>query len=299
MDVYAGKSDRWEIREKLSIGAFCLLISILLVAPSLSEAAFGSLEDPPENDAKKDLPYDRFAIKPGCFLTDIVSELRADSKTVGAGTVLSLEDSLGLDDSLQVFRIDAFYRLGRRHRLYFTYFDLSRDARRVLDTEIRMEAVVFPMNAEVQSEFELETFKGAYSFSFYQTEHFDVSASLGAYVADVRVAAKAQDVGSVHESLTMPCPVFGLRGHFALTSKLFLVQGFDVFWITLGNYWGRIIDWTIALEYNFFRHLGLGIGYNEIRVSIDADEDEFLDGEFLGKLKYDVGGILAYVKLYF
>ncbi len=84
-----------------------------------------------------------------------------------------------------------------------------------------------------------------------------------------------------------------------LYAQLFLVQSFDVFWITLGEYWGRIIDWNIALEYNLFRHLGLGIGYNEIRVSIDADEDEFLGIDFLGKLKYDVGGILAYVKLYF
>ena len=45
----------------------------------------------------------RFAISLGAFITDTGTETRVDSKTLGRGTTIVLEDDLGLDSSQTVF----------------------------------------------------------------------------------------------------------------------------------------------------------------------------------------------------
>ena len=108
-----------------------------------------------------------------------------------------------------------------------------------------------------------------------------------------------QRFGSESEALTAPLPVFGLHGCFALTKKLFLKQSIEFFWITIDDYWGQIIDVNTKLEYNLFKYFGLGVGFNSVRVKIEADDDGFIGSNFLGTLEYNFAGLMLYGKIYF
>lgn len=249
--------------------------------------------------AKPELPWERAEVKFGFFLTDLTSEVRVDSKDFGVGAVIDIEDALGLAENTRGWRVDAFYRLGRRHRVHFTYFDISRDARKALEVDIHFGDETFTVGTLVDSLFDLSIYKAGYSYSFFQTDKFDVSASLGLYLLDARIGLAALRQGGESTTLTAPLPVFGLRAAFAFTPKLMLKQYIELFYLAVPGYSGSIIDADISLEYNLLKYVGLGIGYNFIKVNINADDEEFIGSDFLGRLRFDYGGLKAYLKIYF
>jgi hypothetical protein len=65
------------------------------------------------------------------------------------------------------------------------------------------------------------------------------------------------------------------------------------------DYEGKLIDINIALEYNVWKHLGVGIGYNTVRIDISADGDDLLGDNLSGGVEFDYGGLQLYGKIYF
>ena len=89
---------------------------------------------------------DRFSFSIGAFITDRDTDARLDSQTLGQGTDIDFEDDLDLDSSGTVFRLDAFYRFNRRHRIDFAIFDLSRDSSATINESIQFGDDVFNIN---------------------------------------------------------------------------------------------------------------------------------------------------------
>ncbi|MCK5274087.1 MAG: DUF481 domain-containing protein, partial [Alphaproteobacteria bacterium] len=91
-----------------------------------------------------------------------------------------------------------------------------------------------------------------------------------------------------------PLPVFGLRGTWAITPKLFLKGNLDVFAISIDDTRGTFTDALVALEYDAFEHFGVGIGYNRVYINIEADGNKFN-----GEVDARFGAVLLYGKLFF
>ncbi len=114
---------------------------------------------------------ERFVISLGAFITDRDTSTRVDSSTLGRGTTIVLEDDLGLDSSQTVFRIDGHFRIAERHRLDFSVFDLSRDSTWTIDQNIQYGDEVFLADTTIDSNFDLNIYKIAYTYSIWWTEH--------------------------------------------------------------------------------------------------------------------------------
>jgi hypothetical protein len=243
------------------------------------------------------LPWERGAISVGGFLTDLNTELRLDSDT-GLGTVVNVENLLGLQDTSNVFRMDAFYRIRPKHRVDFTYYDLTRSSTSQIQGQIDLPNQVIPIDTVVESNFDIRFLKGGYSYSFLQDDRMDLGLSVGVYVAQVDIGIRATNTNvETQQDVTAPLPVFGLRGDFAITPKLFYKNSLEFFYLKIGDYTGSVIDLNMKLEYNLFKHLGLGVGYNFLGVKIENDDSTLAD--FAGNLELDYSGLQLYGKLYF
>ena len=75
-------------------------------------------------------PWKKFSISLGGFITEMDTTVQFDSKNLGIGIVLDVEEVFDLDEDIRAVRLDGHYRFSRngRHRVDFTYYDLSRDA---------------------------------------------------------------------------------------------------------------------------------------------------------------------------
>jgi hypothetical protein len=69
-----------------------------------------------------------------------------------------------------VFRLDSYFRLTRRQRLDFTFFDLSRDASTVLEGDIQFGDEVFTVGTLVDTKVDMVVYRLAYGFSFLRTD---------------------------------------------------------------------------------------------------------------------------------
>jgi hypothetical protein len=232
----------------------CIFVMLFIIG-MFSQPAIAEIND------SKDLPWERFSFKLGGYIADLNSELRIGSGTLGAGVSVDVEDALGMESSMSVFRAGALYRFGtnRRHQVDFTYYDFRRDATQKIGRDIDWGDNTYPIGTTVESFFNFRVFKGSYSYALLQDDRFRISASFGLYVMPIDMGISADEIGAEEEDITAPLPVFGIKGDFAITPKLFLKQSFEAFYLEYENFKGSIVAANLLLEYNIWKNVGLGI----------------------------------------
>jgi hypothetical protein len=261
----------------------------------ISQPAFADEKEKPDYS---DEPWATAGLYLGAFVADINSSLDLGFSGSGISVSVDGEDLLGLDEDLTVFRAEAFWRITRRSRLDFMYYDISRDGSTFLGFGIPDPdgSGDIPLGTRIDTTFDLAMFKASYAYSFFKNQHFDLALSGGLYAMNVDFKLKADGEGKIEDSeYIIPLPVLGLRGNFALTPKWFLRQNIDVFYLNIGEYTGRWIDLNVSLEYNFWKYAGVGLGYNFVSMDISKDSDD----AFLSQIDMSYGGLLLYAKLYF
>ncbi len=265
-----------------------MMLSKVFVRISLLVAACLLATGSPAEQSNHWIDEDKFKFSIGAFITDYDSEFRLTSSILGRGTTLSFEDDLGLEESNEVIRLDGHYRFSPRHRLEFSYFDLSRDGKIVTTRPIIIEDTFFPRGSTLSTKFDYRVLKLAYAYSFWQTEKFDLSASGGLYTFDVDIQVNSADGKQEGDAGTAPYPMFGLHLDYRLTKEVYFSTSFEYFVINDDDFEGELTDIRIGIEYRPFENIGFGLGYNATTVFA---EDTGSDDEF----DYEYDGILVYI----
>lgn len=232
----------------------------------------------------------------GTFLTERSTDFRIDSKTLGRGTSISAEDDLGLKKKKNVIRADMYIRMADNHRLNLSYYDLSRDKRRVLDKTIQYGDEVFSINSEINSEFNLEIIKAGYAYSLINDAQKEFGISAGLFVQRYETSLELVANRSIRDSasVTAPLPVIGAQGIWRLDPKWQVRGSVDIFRIDYDDYKGRLTDLILAIEHNTFKNVGFGLGYNSTRFKLEADASNFN-----GEVNIDYGGLMLFTQLSF
>ena len=253
-------------------------------------------------EEKEASPWERYSADLGIFLATTNSTARIGSTS--AGVEFDVEDTLGLGSGNNAFRIGASWRFteNRRHRVDFEWFRLKKDGSRVLQNDIDTDQGTIPAGSSIDSEVTLDVFRGAYSYSFFQDDRFDLAVIAGLYVAPMSITMTGTSgfSGTVEQSFTAPLPVLGLRADFALTPKWFIRTNFDVFYVSIDDYTGFLTDVQVAAEYKAWKHVGFGLGFDTMYVKVETDGETSVPGvNATGEFAFDYAGIYAYTKIYF
>ena len=232
-----------------------------------------------------------FSLSIGVFLTDRNNTTRVDGTAGMDGTVVDLEGDLGLNRSDSVFRIDGYYRFNKKHRLDFSVFDLSRTASKVIQKDIEWNDTLFPIDTTVDSDFDLAIYKLAYTWSFMRRDKGYLGLTAGLYIADFGTRLEGEAISALESnSLTAPLPVFGLRGQYEFTEKLSFLASAEIFALEYEDYSGSLYDIYAGLDYQFFKHVAIGIGINAVELNVEVTKDNF-DGDI--DWRYD-GGLIFF-----
>ena len=167
--VSTSKLQETIVKKTACICSFALLIIFFSLSVNAGEK---------ENEGK---PWERFSFNLGGFITAINSNVSLGAK--GLGIEVDVEDALDLDSSVSVFRVDGLWRFtsNLRHRLDLSWFDISRDSSTTLLKDIQIGETLFPLGTQVTTSFDLQVFKGAYSYSFFQDDRIDLGVSFGLF----------------------------------------------------------------------------------------------------------------------
>jgi len=224
------------------------------------------------------------------------------------GLTVNLEDLLNFDSTNSVFRIDAFWHFteNRRHRLDLTWFSLRRDGSKTIGRDFTIEddngnEINIPAGTQVESKFDLDIYRGRYSYSFFQDDRMNLAFSIGAYIMPIDIGLRASGLINVDETerFTAPLPTFGLRADFAITPKWFLRSNFEIFYLEIKEFTGTIYESNVALEYIPWKHFGFGLAGNVFNLSIEADGEDYPGIDFKGEIEFKYSGLLLYAKIFF
>ena len=283
------------------------LFVIVLFGFCFSQPVFAKDSDSPDEQKKmtekKALePWPNLEFDLGASLTALNSSVSFGSTSSGFGLNVDTEDALNLDSSSFVFFGSGYYRFGstRRHRVDVSYTSYNRDGTAVLGTNIPIFDVEFPQGATVYTEFNFDIFRAGYSYSLLKDDRMDIAIGGGLYVMPMEFKMSSSTVGTQSNSITAPLPFFTLRGDFALTPKLFLRAGADLFYLEYSGFTGSIVAGRVAIDYNFWKNVGFGLGFNDFEVEVDGDSgSNYPNIDFSGRINFEYRGLILYTKIYF
>lgn len=280
------------VRVELALALLCILI-VPTVASAQSDdvyTRYGGWRD-------------RFNINAGAFFVghDTFALLRPSGTQIPG---INVESDTAIGDSTTDFRLDGYFRLGKRHRLLFGYIEMRRDAVTRLDGEIEWDDKVFPVDAQVASFWDTRVLSFQYRFSLFKSERVDFGVSAGLFVMRVKsgiaLGDSVADVSTdVSEQFPLPMLGAGLEWEFARGFVLRARGQYLGISIqdTLDGNWGEAaasIEWY---PFEGFRRLGIGAGYNYTNIDVELEFGEILRRDF--EYKYEFRGPVVYGVLTF
>ena len=279
---------------KIPTGTVAAVAVVLLLAifPVSSHAA--------ENTTNK-LPWEKFSIQGGYFFAALNDKVTVGSE--GAGVAVDLEQALGLDTQNQIFRVGTLYRIGeaRRHRVDLDYLYFNRKATKNIGQDIVVDNVTVSAGTNVETTFNYQIIRAAYSYSFFQDDRMDLAGSFGLFVMPIKFQLSASGLGTDKGTFnfTAPLPAFGLRGDFAITPRWMLRTNLDFFYLKYQSFTGGLVDTRIAVEYNPWEHFGFGLGFDNFRLALKAENNDFPAVDFQGSVKSQFMGVQLYARYFF
>lgn len=243
-----------------------------------------------------DSETDRLSLKLGSYSgRDFNTRVRVDSSSGLLGTVLDFEETLQVENSVNVARLDGYYRFKPNHRVDFAYFKFDRTGIVTLQQDVRFEDETFSAGSRVDSLIDSEVYKLGYSYSFIHVSQFEFGVGAGLHITNKKISLEAPDFAQEEVvDATSPLPVVGFRGEFAFTPKLSISGSAEYFLLTTDEYKGSFTDFLLALEHQTFANVGFGLAFNRINFDLEADYSDLR-----GEVKIAYNGWLLYVDVGF
>jgi len=257
-------------------------------------------------EAQKNLPWEKAHFNFGGQISALDTGVQLSSH--GIGIALDGEDTLGLDVDQTVFRVDAGWRFSDnlRHKVDFTWFQFDRTGTRNLDQQIEIpdgeggETTLGP--GQLASTFKLAIYKLKYEYSAILDDRIDLNLGVGAYLMPMEIGLAGTINGAgqekVEQDVTAPLPVLGLGFDLAITPEWFLKLQSDIFYLELGQFRGALLYNTIAVEYLPWKNVGFGLGFDNMRLSVEAEGKDYPEVDFAGSISFNYIGAMLYLKLY-
>ncbi|MHA2100562.1 MAG: hypothetical protein ACW99A_17950, partial [Candidatus Kariarchaeaceae archaeon] len=197
---------------------FCLIIIFILATPLFPQES----QDSNKTRSSEYEPPDLFGLWLGYFGPSFEASVRVNSRTLGLGSYVSLENAFELPTTQNVFRIEAYFRITKHHRIRAGYYGLSRDGSSVLERELRIGENVYPIGSVAIAEEKFNIFKLIYAYSIVNNEEIESGASIGISIMRYFLDSRRDVIGfenKIDVDITLPIPVLGLHTTYHLWKK--------------------------------------------------------------------------------
>lgn len=196
------------------------------------------------------------------------------------GTVLDVEDDLGIDDSEDLF-VEAALQLGS-FRLFAAYLPLSFSGNSVLTQDINFNGETFFQSSRVESEVDIDIYEAGLAWYMINIDDAPVRIQFGPEIAvkyvDARVELRDNDyVLSEADSFGIPVPTLGARARVGVADYLGVIGR-----VGYTKYDGNsFLDFDGQVELSPIPLVGIFAGYRYLDIDVD-DNDILIDATFSG-----------------
>jgi hypothetical protein len=240
---------------------------------------------------------DRWYVSAGGFLVDFNTEASV-GLAGGLGSLIRVEDDLGVDENKSTFRVDARYRFRPNHTLEFGLFLLDRTGSSAISETIEFQDLVFDVGAAIASRFETDLYGAAYRYSFINDGRTEAGLLGGLSIyrfrfgveGQARVGGQTAEFEEAADEILAPIPVVGIFVDHAFSPKFVMRSGASFFRISIGDFSGRLVETRLAFDYFFWKKVSVGTGIASSSVDVQTTgDDAFAVSYFQTGLLFNAG----------
>lgn len=244
---------------------------------NLNSNANTAFRDTIQWSKRKTAPWfvDRFKISAGLFAATTTTAINLGGNTGSTGTDVDFEKDLGLKRDVQTFLGNFQWRISRRWRFDFSYYQLNRSSNFTIQRSFDFGNHSYTMNTNVNSYFNTSIYRVSWGYAILAKPTAELGVLLGAHTlqTSLGVGLSAGGAGVAYSdnfNFTAPLPDLGIWGGWALNKSWALNGEFDYLSVTAGNIKGEIVGYNASLQYKATKHLDLALGYTGFNFTIDA-----------------------------
>lgn len=229
---------------------------------------------------------DRVVIRLNYWTASYNGEMEVDDVDVLGGTAtikgqkLDLDDDLGLENPQSIPEIEIQIKMGTRNRISLSYFTVNYGGEEKLNTNIDLAGYTFRANTDLETIFQLDSFRFLYEFLILSGDRGSLGLSWGMDYYWWSFGYKGTENSSglkVEEKVTQPIfiPLFGITGNLNIGYGFGLYASYNGISISIpdpkfsasytnldcGAYWR-------------YKYLYTGVGYRRVVSSLDAEVEE-------------------------
>jgi len=271
----------------------CLWLAMLMALPGAAGA----------DDA---LP-DRFAMSAGAYyVRNSATTLAFSPKGIPLAAGINLSRDLGLEESDGSYRIDGYYRFGERHRLDFAWYRVDRTGSATISDGFEWDGQEYFAGWTIGSRASNETVKVNYLYSLYRSPEVELGLGAGLHMTRISSGLKVTSFGNIlppnpgdyateHTlNFSAPLPVVGVIVGYQIAPRWKALWSYDAFYLQYGGIRGDFSDANLVIEYQAFRHFGIGAGFNRVQFDLEGEDE---GDRYSAVIRYDAYRL--YIKGYF
>ena len=240
---------------------------------------------------------DRWSIGVGYFVPNLDTLLVVTDADGNAGTAISFEKNLGLDDQQATGLFAVDWRFAKRHGLSYRYFALDRSATTTSSVSIGIGDNIFDVDLPIQSYFDITAHEISYSYSLLFDQKMELFVGLGISMQDLALGIQGTESGPVSgEDLsstlasTAPLPTLNIGFVYAFSDKWQFRSRLGWLAVELDldadeDLSGEIINASAGVLWNAFENVGFFAQYQLFDVNVD-----FVDADVRFAVDYDYYG---------
>jgi hypothetical protein len=244
----------------------------LFLALSAGALAAPAAAQPPDPSVEIHLEY---------YQATFESRVRLDSFDLATGTLLDLEDELGLDDSGDTVRGEILFRPGERFRVALDYAAFERDGATTIERQIRYGDVVYHAGAEVRSRVDSEFAALGLGFALLSSETAEAGLSISAAWTSIEASLSGRaSIGPLPPvEVTESARAEGAAPMLGVWASGWIGDSFrlsaNVRYLRLDSFqdWsGDALDYGARVEWFVLPNLALALGWGGTEIDAEADQ---------------------------
>jgi len=215
----------------------------------------------------------KFNIQAGAYFPKQDLTLRIDGSLGNENGEIDFSEQLKLSDNDDVFVLEMTWRFGKKWSLRMQNFQENRREEFVLEEDIEWgdEVLQAGSNAFIGSDFKRTRVFFARAFDTKPQVEYGIGLGVHWLETGAFIGAEINTFASSFNAVSAsgPLPNIGAWYYYSPSEKWYLGTRLDWLYVSLGDYAGRLINFSAGANYQLANHFGVGLNYQAFSLAAD------------------------------
>jgi len=238
-----------------------------------------------ETEKKHPLLSDKFRFNAGVYSSTKTMKFRVDGE--GPNSIIDFDEALDLNNNELTFFFNFNWRFSKNWSLSTEYFSVRNSNKWQLKEDIYWQDVVFKENSNVKIGAGLDMYRIFVGRTIFKRLNHELGVGLGVHALNIGAYIKGdayindEDFNFEKKSVSAiaPLPNIGFWYFYSPVPKWGFTARLDWFGISIGDYFGSLWNVGPGVNYQVFKHVGVGLSYRYFKFTAKVDKSGW-NGEF-------------------